>query len=48
MEAKTHTKKLASQDKRLFSGQGDIEVWHKGKVNIGIQCSFLKILSLIV
>ena len=35
-EAESHIKRLASEEKRIFSGQGDIEMWRRNAENIGI------------
>ena len=36
IEAKSHMEKLASEGKRIFLGQGDIEMWRRSAENIGI------------
>ena len=36
IEAESHTKRLASQEKRIFLGQGDIEMWRRNAENVGI------------
>ena len=41
--AESHMKMLASEEKRIFSGQNDIEMWRRNKENVGICCSFLPI-----
>ena len=48
IEVEAHTKKLTLEDGRLFSGQGDIEVWQKDEGNVGIQSSSLENPSLTV
>ena len=36
IEAESHVKRLASEGKRLFSGQGEIEMWRRNAENVGI------------
>lgn len=35
IEAESHLKQLASEGKRVFAGQGDIEMWQKSAENVG-------------
>lgn len=37
IEAESHMEKLASEGKRIFSGQGDIEMWQKNAGNVAIK-----------
>ncbi len=36
IEAESHMKKLASEEKRIFLGQGNIEMWRRDTGNVGI------------
>ena len=36
IEAESHTKRLASEGKRIFLGQGEIEMWRRDAENVGI------------
>ena len=36
IEAKAHKKRLASENQRIFSGQGEIETWQRDAEKIGI------------
>lgn len=36
IEAESHMKRLASEESRIFSGQGDIEMWQRGAQGAGI------------
>lgn len=34
--AESHMKRLASEEKRIFFGQGDIEMWRRNVESVGI------------
>ena len=36
IEAESHMERLASEGKRIFLGQGDIETWRRSAQNMGI------------
>lgn len=44
IEAESHVEKLASEGKRIFLGQGDIEMWRRSAENSGTSCSSLMVL----
>ena len=48
IEVEAHKKKLTTEDRRLFSCQGDIELWQKDEGDIGIQNPSLEVPSLTV
>lgn len=43
IEAESHVERLASEGKRIFLGQGDIEMWRRTE-NSGTSCSSLMVL----
>ena len=40
VEIEVHKQRLASENDRIFSDRGDIEVWQKDEKNVGASSSF--------